>query len=62
MKAMPRIWLDYAKFLGKQKLITRTRRVYDRALQVLPVTQHQLIWTPYIEWATSIAEICPSTA
>jgi pre-mRNA-splicing factor SYF1 len=44
MKAMPRMWLDYAKFLGKQKKISKTRKIFDRALQNLPVTQHHLIW------------------
>jgi len=62
MKAMPRIWLDYAKFLGKQQLITRTRKTYDQALKSLPVTQHQLIWSVYLDWATSLAETCPETA
>ena len=62
MKAMPRIWLDYAKFVGKQKQISKTRKVYDRALQNLPVTQHHIIWQPYLEWATSFAEQCPWTA
>lgn len=38
MNKMPKIWLDYAKFLSKQHLITETRKVYDRALISLPVT------------------------
>jgi len=41
MSKMPKIWLDYAKFLGKQAgSLTLTREVYDRALLALPVTQH----------------------
>ena len=38
MCLMPRIWIDYAKFLAKQRHITRTRQTYDRALQNLPAT------------------------
>lgn len=56
MTKMPRIWLDYTKFLNKQKLISRTRKAYDRALLALPVTQHQLIWDFYITWATQLEE------
>ena len=62
MHLMPRIWIDYAKFLSRQKHITRTRRVYDRALQSLPVTQHGTIWKYYLEWAQSFAEDYPQTA
>jgi len=36
---MPRIWIMYAEFLAQQNLVTKTRRVYDRALLALPVTQ-----------------------
>ena len=40
MHKMPKIWLAYCNFLMKQKKITATRRVFDRALQSLPITQH----------------------
>ena len=59
MHLMPRIWIDYAKFLAQQKHVTRTRRVYDRALQSLPVTQHGVVWSNYLEWAQSFAEDYP---
>lgn len=36
-----------------------TRKTYDRALKALPVTQHEKIWTPYIEWTFSLS--IPST-
>ena len=39
MHKMPRIWIDYCKFLTKQGKVTRTRRVFDRALRALPPTQ-----------------------
>jgi pre-mRNA-splicing factor SYF1 len=41
---MPRLWIMYIEFLLSQRCITITRRVIDRALRALPVTQHQLIW------------------
>ena len=44
MHKMPRIWLDYCAFLMDQKKITRLRRVFDRALRALPITQHERIW------------------
>ena len=39
MKKMPKIWLDYAKYLANVcKSVSRTREVYDRALNTLPIT------------------------
>lgn len=39
MSKMPKIWLDYAKYLAKVcKSVTKTREVYDRALNALPIT------------------------
>jgi hypothetical protein len=29
---------------------TETRKAFDRALQALPITQHKVIWTMYINW------------
>ena len=42
-----RFRLDYCEFLMKQGLITKTRRTFDRALQSLPITQHERIWELY---------------
>lgn len=39
MSRMPKIWLEYISHLVMQGLITRTRRVCDRALRSLPITQ-----------------------
>ncbi|CAI4225477.1 unnamed protein product [Auanema sp. JU1783] len=50
---MPRIWMDYCGIMAKRRLITETRRVFDRALRALPVTQHMRIWPIYIEFLTS---------
>jgi pre-mRNA-splicing factor SYF1 len=50
-RKMPRIWLDYADYLQKQGLVTKTRRTFDRALRSLPVTQHDRIWDAYLKFA-----------
>lgn len=47
---MPRIWIDYCKFLTIQPKITVTRKVFDRALRALPITQHSRIWPLYLEF------------
>jgi pre-mRNA-splicing factor SYF1 len=54
---MPRIWLDYARFLIEQRKITKTRHIFDRALMSLPVTQHEKIWEIYLDWVITL----PST-
>ena len=46
---MPRIWTDYCQFLLDQCFITRTRKVCDRALRSLPITQHHRVWPIYIQ-------------
>ncbi|XP_043940382.1 pre-mRNA-splicing factor SYF1 isoform X2 [Protopterus annectens] len=50
MHKMPRIWLDYCKFLTDQCKITRTRRTFDRALRALPITQHHRVWPLYLKF------------
>ncbi|XP_056647942.1 pre-mRNA-splicing factor syf1 homolog [Diorhabda sublineata] len=50
MHKMPRIWMDYCLFLTDQCKITRTRKVFDRALRALPVTQHNRIWPLYLKF------------
>ena len=51
---MPRIWIEYCRFLMDQKLITKTRHIFDRALMSLPVTQHEKIWEIYLDWVISL--------
>jgi hypothetical protein len=48
MHKMPRIWLEYLEFLTEQRLVTKARRVFDRALCALPITQHDRIWVLYL--------------
>ena len=50
---MPRIWVDYCKFLTKQGKVVTTRRVFDRALRALPPTQHDRVWPLYIKFVTA---------
>ncbi|XP_017767919.1 PREDICTED: pre-mRNA-splicing factor SYF1 [Nicrophorus vespilloides] len=50
MHKMPRIWMDYCTFLTDQCKITRTRKVFDRALRALPITQHHRIWPLYLKF------------
>lgn len=53
MHKMPRIWIDYLKYLTRQRLITKTRRAFDQALLSLPITQHDRIWPLYIAFIKS---------
>ena len=48
MHKMPRIWLEYAEFMVGQRWLTRTRRLFDRALCALPITQHDRLWQLYL--------------
>ena len=57
MNKMPKIWIDYCKFLGKQDLITRTRKTFDRALLSLPLPQHDIVWAEYINWALNLENL-----
>jgi pre-mRNA-splicing factor SYF1 len=50
MNKMPRIWLDYCEFLMNQAKIVKTRRVFNRALRALPITQHNRIWPLYLKF------------
>jgi len=50
MHRMPRIWTTYAEWLVKQRKVTRTRRVLDRALCALPITQHGRVWAVYVDF------------
>ena len=34
---------------------TATRRVFDRALEALPLTQHGVVWNLYVSWTRSFA-------
>ena len=53
MHKMPRIWIDFCKFLMSKYEITKTRRTFDRALQALPITQHNQLWSLYLQFVKS---------
>lgn len=50
MHKMPRIWMMYGEFLTWQRFTTRTRKMFDRCLMALPVTQHDRIWPLYLKF------------
>eukprot|EP00300_Choanocystis_sp_HF-7_P017933 c19881_g1_i1.p1 GENE.c19881_g1_i1~~c19881_g1_i1.p1 ORF type:complete len:933 (-),score=253.19 c19881_g1_i1:48-2846(-) len=50
MHKMPRIWIEYLKFLTPLMLITHTRRAFDRALRSLAITQHYKVWPLYLKF------------
>ena len=52
MHKMPRLWIMYLQTLTEQKLLTRTRRTFDRALCSLAVTQHDRIWEIYLKFVS----------
>ena len=54
MLKMPMIWVNYIQFLMEQNLITKTRLVLNKSLQMLPITQHKKIWEIYIPWVESL--------
>lgn len=53
LNKMPVVWEMYLAFLLRQPLVTKTRRIFDRALRALPVTQHTRIWKLYKQFANS---------
>lgn len=55
LNKMPRIWEMYLAFLMRQPLVTTTRHTFDRALQSLPLTQHDIVWPLYKQFAKTTA-------
>ncbi len=51
---MPKIWTMYLELLSRLKKGPRTRKAFDRALQALPITQHDQIWPLYLDWTRSM--------
>ena len=44
----PRLWIEYLAFIGKQKRMGLLRKVMNRALQSLPITQHDRLWECFL--------------
>jgi pre-mRNA-splicing factor SYF1 len=45
--------MDYCDLMVRRGLVTETRRVFDRAIRALPVTQHMRIWPKYVDFLLS---------
>ncbi|KAJ0411750.1 hypothetical protein ATCC90586_006709 [Pythium insidiosum] len=54
LSTMPRLWLDYLAHLQQLQRVTASRRVLDRALRALPVTQHARVWAPFVAFVRGI--------
>lgn len=48
---MPRVWMMYCKYIQMLPDVSEIRRVYDRALRALPLTQHERIWKMYLRFS-----------
>jgi len=55
MMKMPVIWINYIQFLIEQNLITKTKIIFNKALQAIPITQHKKLWDIYIPWIESLS-------
>ena len=44
----PRLWINYLDFLGRQKRVVLLRKTFNRAIQSLPILQHDKIWDSYL--------------
>ena len=51
---MPIIWIDYIQFMIEQNSIINTKKIFNIALQVIPITQHKRLWDIYIPWVESL--------
>ncbi|KAJ2891690.1 pre-mRNA-splicing factor syf1, partial [Coemansia aciculifera] len=52
---MPVIWQMYAGLMARQADVTAARRVFDRALRALPLTQHRRqVWPAYLRFARRV--------
>ena len=59
---MPRLWIMYVQYMQHHSgNVTRIRRLYNRALEALPVTQHDKLWPLYMEWLTQGLDINETT-
>ena len=54
MMKMPIIWMNYIQFMMEQNSITKTKIIFNKALQAIPITQHKKLWDIYIPWVESL--------
>ena len=55
MMKMPLIWINYIQFMMEQNSITKTKIIFNKALQSIPITQHKKLWDIYIPWIESLS-------
>ena len=55
MMKMPKIWIDFIQFMFEQNLITKTKSIFNKALQAIPITQHKKLWDIYIPYIESLS-------
>lgn len=53
LHTMPVIWEMYCSFLARHHRVSEARRAFDRSLRCLPLTQHDRVWQPYVQYAQS---------
>ena len=61
MHRMPRVWLEYLSFLMAWHAVSRIRPVTDRALQALPITQHDRVWDPVLAYLSDLGSLVAPT-
>ncbi|KAJ2162772.1 pre-mRNA-splicing factor syf1 [Coemansia sp. RSA 552] len=54
---MPVLWMEYCRLAARQPDVTVARRVFDRALRALPVTQHGRVWVQYLRFARAVGGV-----
>ncbi len=50
----PTIWCDYIEFLIYQNKISNVVKVFNKSLQTLPITKHELLWKIYFPWSLNL--------
>ena len=55
MMKMPIIWINYIQFMMEQNSITKTKIIFNKALQSIPITQHKKLWDIYIPLIESLS-------
>ena len=50
LEKMPRLWLDYLALVMHLRRGTLARHIFNKAIQSLPITQHEALWDLYLPW------------
>lgn len=54
LNKLPLIWVRYLEFAMSMAEVTWIRRLFNRALRTLPLTQHHLIWPVFLRFADEV--------